>query len=273
MFKLSSKKKKFLKKLGLHHPWRLFLKVSEIRYIPVYINLLGFVQYIKLIKTQNSDKKELLPLKVRNFEYPIYVRSGTSDLSSFKQIFIKEEFKNLKKIDRKIETIIDAGSNCGHVSIYLSKLFPNAKIIAIEPDTSNCSVIRKNIKHYKNIKLLKGGVWHSDSNLKIFNPDTKNWSFRVEEVKESEGDFKGYNLKTIMNKYNFKKIDILKMDIEGSEKNVFEKNYKYWLSKTKLGFVEVHERYARGVTKIINKRIKEYKFKTSQEGEKLFFYK
>jgi hypothetical protein len=101
----------------------------------------------------------------------------------------------------------------------------------------------------------------------------RHWSFRVTEVKKGEGEFKGYSISEIMKKYNLKTIDILKMDIEGSEKPVFEKDYKSWLSKTKFGFLELHERYAKGVTKLVDKRLNEYKFKKSQAGEKIMFYK
>ena len=44
----------------------------------------------------------------------------------------------------------------------------------------------------------------------------------------------------ILQQYDEEYIDLLKMDIEGGEKDVFRENYLPWLSKTRVAIIEIH---------------------------------
>ena len=243
--------------------------LRELKYIPTYINLLGPIQWYKFYKAHIS--KKMFKFQLKGYKFPIYLRGKTTDTQVFKQVFLEKEYKY--KYDFPTNNIIDCGANVGYTTLFFANKFPKAKIIGIEPETSNLKMMEKNCKNYKNITILKGGVWSKTSELTISNKNAHHWSFQVKEVPKGKGEFKGYSLNDIMKKYKLESIDILKMDIEGSEKEIFKNNYEQWLSKTKLGFVEVHERHAKGVTKIVNNRLNQYKYKTKVSGDKLVFYK
>lgn len=247
---------------------KLFFKLLQIKWIPKWIDLLGVNQYFKLITQLKSDKP-YLELKVKGYIGLIYLRPKTSDFKIFKQIFLEEEYNVTIPFD--VNTIIDAGSNCGYSIVYFKNRFKNAKIIAIEPDISNIEMIKKNTSHFSNIELIEGGVWYKNTDLNILDKNAGKWAFRVVETEDEKGEFKGYSLNDIMESYNLETIDILKIDIEGSEKIVFEKNYSNWLSKTKFGFLELHEYYANGVTEVVNDRLNAFDFKVSQSGENIVF--
>ncbi|WP_397362174.1 FkbM family methyltransferase [Olleya sp. R77988] len=249
---------------------KLLHKTYQIKNLPKWINLLGVSQYFKLITQLKSDK-QYLELKVKGYDGLMYLRPNTSDFKIFKQIFIEEEYNVTIPFD--VCNIIDAGSNCGYSIVYFKNRFKNAKIIAIEPDTSNIEIIKKNTNHFSNIELIKGGVWYKNTGLNILDKNAGKWAFRVVEAEDNHGEFKGYSLNNIMESYNLETIDILKIDIEGSEKLVFEKDYNNWLSKTKFGFLELHENYAKGVTNVVNDRLNAFDFKISQSGENVVFSK
>src|ERR1051326_8504661 len=65
----------------------------------------------------------------------LYLRTGTSDLPVFRQIFIDEEYNF--QIPFQPSVIFDLGANVGFASIYFANKFPNARIIAVEPEISN----------------------------------------------------------------------------------------------------------------------------------------
>ena len=69
------------------------------------------------------------------------------------------------------------------------------------------------------------------------------------------------------------KIDVLKIDIEWSEKEVFENNSKKWLSSTSIIFLELHERYKKWVTKSILNIAKQYGYNKSISWENVVFKK
>jgi hypothetical protein len=50
----------------------------------------------------------------------------------------------------------------------------------------------------------------------------------------------------IFSNYNLEYLDLLKIDIEGGEKQLFESNYENWLPKTKCIIIELHDGSTKG---------------------------
>ena len=267
---------KFLEFIGIGYIYHKSKKLKDILNIPKYICYLGMKQCLKLISISLKRERKIIKLNVKYLKHPIHLRTLTTDFSALKLLIIEKEL-DINYYNIKPKYTIDGGGNCGLATVFLANKFPNAKIVCIEPNKKNVLMIKKNIEKYKNCHLIEGALWSETSHLKIIKEkrikENNFWSFRVEKSNKKESEFMGYSLDDIMKKYKLKTLDILKLDIEGSEKELFEKNYKIWLSKTKMSIIEVHERYAPGVTKLLNERIKEYKFKTTKTKEKLIIYK
>jgi FkbM family methyltransferase len=200
----------------------------------------------------------------------------SSDLNVFAQIFkyneykplvdcFKDNFSNESKLN-----IIDAGSNIGLTSVYLNTFFPNSKFIVIEPDSSNFETMSFNLKENKvhNVVKVKGGIWSKNTNLKIISDfrDQKDWSFRVEESNDDNG-LEAYSFNYLFKKNSIETIDILKIDIEGSEKEVFLSEFSNlsYLKKTKCIAIEIHDEF--DCRTDIYKILKEYNFEYFESGE------
>jgi FkbM family methyltransferase len=212
-----------------------------------------------------------------NFEATIKLRKRpSSDLNVFAQIYQYEEYKPLVETFRghfsngKKLNIVDAGSNIGLTSVYLSKYFPDSNFITIEPDTSNFESVSYNLdaNGIQNVVKVKGGLWSKITNLKIVNDfrDQKDWSIRVEETNE-DGDLKAFSIQSLMKEHKFDTIDILKIDIEGSEKEVFTGVGAdvSFLVKTKCIAIEIHDEF--DCRTDINELLTSYNFKYFDSGE------
>ena len=90
-------------------------------------------------------------------------------------------------------------------------------------------------------------------------------------VEKGSGDniIRGYTVDEIMQLMNTTLIDILKIDIEGAEKEIFESNYENWIPNTKIIIVETHDRYRKGTSKAIFNTIGKYDFSLQLSGENL----
>jgi len=109
--------------------------------------------------------------------------------------------------------------------------------------------------------------------LLIDDCDSGNWGFQVKEVNYSnEKTIRGLSLLYLMKKYNFNKIDILKIDIEGSEKELFETNYNNWLPKTRMLFIETHDRLREGASKSVFDAFSKYKYSMIKKDENYIFH-
>lgn len=207
-----------------------------------------------------------------SFKYPpLIVRKGTSDEAVFRDIFLFREYDI--SFDFVPEYIIDAGANVGYFSVLYSSKFPNAKIIAIEPESSNFEVLTKNIEKFPNVHAVNAGLWPTSTFLKVVDlQKTGNWGFVVEEVSASEKyDVKTVTVLELLKKYNFDRIDILKIDIEGAEKELFSENYEEWIGKVKVIIIELHDWLKKGAADNFYSAINKYKWKKFVKGENLVF--
>jgi len=114
--------------------------------------VLGFKLY--MIKKMKIPR--IIQVSLPESNDTMKLRPNTSDMDVFQQIFVNEEYEF--SLDRDPKVIIDAGANIGLASIYYSIKYPEAKIIAIEPELSNYELLKNNIKNYPNIYSTKSAM-------------------------------------------------------------------------------------------------------------------
>lgn len=229
----------------------------------------------KRLYSSASQKTGMLDVSFDAVKHPISLRYNTTDVEVFYQVFYHNYYSfNYNTYLPQVRTIIDGGANIGMASVYFKNLFPEANIIAIEPETSNYEMLRKNTEKYNNINCIKAGIWNKSCPLKVTDKyEYGNWGFVVEEVAtEEESNVKGVSIPDLMKLYNLEEIDILKLDIEGAELEVFQENYD-WLSKVNMLIIETHDFMRNGTSKSLFKAIINYDFAVHTCRENIVFIK
>lgn len=194
----------------------------------------------------------------------IIIRKNTSDFKVFEQIFLFREY-NIK-IPLYPKLIIDAGANVGYASVYFSERFPKAKIIALEPENSNFEVLLRNIKNLPNVIPIQKGLWFEKTMLFIENLDENKWSFELTPIPKEHGiKIETCTVPELINLYG--KIDILKIDVEGAEKEIFEFNSTEWVKSIKLIIVETHDHKKKNCSEIVHSCMTENNFLHFKHGE------
>ncbi len=143
---------------------------------------------------------------------------------------------------------MDAGANIGLSSIYFANKYPKARIIAIEPEISNYKLLEKNIMPYKNISALNVALWNKNERISLVDPGLGKWGFMTANEGQKNDIFEsntchkvqGLTIARIMSMNNLEQIDILKIDIEGAEKEVFTDS-SHWIEKINILIIELHE--------------------------------
>lgn len=238
--------------------------------ILLHFQVLG-TQGIWLLFKRNIKFLNFFSVLLPKFKYPILLRNSTTDVCVFYQVFLAKSYDIYYGIEPKV--IIDCGANIGLTSIYFKNRFPNAKIIAIEPELSNFELLKKNTEKYSNIFCIKSGVWNKSTDLIIKDGSTGKWGFVVKEVNYQSNDtIPAISINEIIDIYNIDQIDILKIDIEGSEKELFETNFENWLRITKVLIIELHDGLKPGASKSFFKAVSKYDFHMSRKNENLIFY-
>ena len=201
----------------------------------------------------------------------LIIRKNTSDWKAFKQVFILKEYDFPIGFEPKF--IIDGGANVGYASLFFADKFPAAEIIAIEPEKSNFEILSKNISRYKQINAIKAGLWHKKASLKIEDSGSGEWGFMAKEVGLGDYDIQAITIDEILKQSGKEEIDILKLDIEGAERELFSQNYDSWLGKVKVLIIELHDRMKEGCSAAFYSAIKKYNFSQTQRGENIILFK
>lgn len=232
---------------------------------------IGFIGTWKVIFWKIGGKSDLRRVHIRKLDRSFYYR-GKNDHGALTHFYIGGVKINEGSSSDKIKTIIDAGANIGTEMLRFRHFHPDAKIIAIEGNEQNFEVLKMNIGSDNNTKPTLAALHNKSAKLKSYNPTSNNESFRFLEAKEGEAyDVLGVSLENIIIEHGIHEIDILKCDIEGSERYLFDDSCETWVGKVKVIIMECPDADAEGTTAQVFKSLEanHWKFNTHIVGENL----
>jgi FkbM family methyltransferase len=199
-------------------------------------------------------------------EYPVYLRIDTSDFCAYRDILIfRTKFYDPEIPGFNPTTIVDAGAHIGMASILFALKYPSARIIAIEPENSNFGALIRNTSPYKNITPIQAALWREDGQVALgpSNAHPKG-AFRIDQ--NGQQSVRAITMDTVMHETGIVSIDLLKVDIEGAEIEVFESCP--WIKNVQITAIELHERVRPGCSAAVMNAAGE--FRCDQRGEITF---
>lgn len=156
-------------------------------------------------------------------------------LHCYQEIFLEQiyRFRSL----RTDPLVIDCGSNIGMSVIYFKYLYPEARIIAFEPDAEVFPILKRNMATFQlsDVELHQRAVWHCEGEMS-FLPDGSVGGRLLpgEEIPRAT------RVRTVrLNDFLHDTVDFLKLDIEGAEYEVLA-NCREELRMVRCLFVEYH---------------------------------
>ena len=200
--------------------------------------MIGFYEALRF-ELAWSLRPNTVNVKVPSFPSRFALRRFSSDISVFSQVFIGAELAIYTPPSPRL--IIDGGANIGLVSAYYAVKYPDAEVIAVEPSADNYDALRHNCARLPNVRVIRGGLWHSSGFLRITNLDGPTWGYRCEAVEEGTNDsFRAYTIDEVIDLSEHGCCDLLKLDIEGAEEAMFAEDANRWISRVDAILVEVY---------------------------------
>ena len=182
--------------------------------------------------------------------HPLRLRVGTSDVPTYQQVFLEHEYEFVAL--RQPAVIVDAGANVGFASILFATRYPDARIIAIEPESANFELLVENTRPYANIETIQAALWKESGEIDLLDAGFGNWGFMTGDADRDPqpgvaavSRIRALTIDELMRDYNIRSIDILKIDIEGAEREVFQ-TAAGWIEYVQAMIVELHERMKPG---------------------------
>lgn len=215
-----------------------------------YLRLFGLRGLVFVVLRKLLRRPGVFAMRRADCAHPIYLRMPSSDVATYKQIFVDREFDC--RFEGEPGVIVDAGANIGLTSVFFANLFPRARIIAIEPESGNFEMLKRNVVSYPNVVPLHAALWNRNEEIDIVDAGTGYWGFMTaakQEIADRAAGFMhsihAFTVDRIVSDYALPVIDILKIDIEGAEREVFS-DTSAWIDKVEAMIVELHERKKRG---------------------------
>ena len=222
--------------------------MHSVRSLRKHFRLFGANGVIRRGLMSVSNASNLLEATIPNSSDSVFIRLGTTDVAAFEHVFIDEEYGFA--LPKRPLVIVDVGANIGMSAVYFSRRYPDAKIFAIEPEATNFNMLEKNAKMFPNIVPINAALWSHDGDVQIYDGGQGSWGIQVKE-KEGDGDsgvsVRSLGLDTLLSHHGIHKIDLLKIDIEGAECEVF-KNSQKWIGCVDAICIELHDRFRPGCT-------------------------
>jgi|HubBroStandDraft_2_1064218.scaffolds.fasta_scaffold71281_2 FkbM family methyltransferase len=227
--------------------------------LSLYYSLFGVAGIILAARARLLGRPVQVAVEVPGIPHPVYLRMRTTDVASCAEILIKRQYD--WDFGSAPRTIIDAGANIGLASIFYANKYPDARIIAIEPEASNYQMLVQNTAAYRNVTTVNAALWNENCDLEIFDPQQGHTAFQTRDKRDLPGAQRtrvpGITLDKLLGDFGINHVDLLKIDIEGAEREVFAGSGS-WIQCVDIIAIELHDWMLPGCEQIVQRAAKDF---------------
>jgi FkbM family methyltransferase len=194
-------------------------------------------------------RKRVTRVRFKALDRPFYVRLGSSDLQLHQTITYRGEYRPLFERELgPIRQVVDLGANAGFTIRLWRDRFPEARVIAVEPDESNLNMCRLNADAAgggDKVQLVRACVDGKPGTVLL---DRSGLEQLYHITSQPTGDCVEVPAKTVQQILDECSadpvIDLLKCDIQGAERAVFA-DCALWIHRVRHMVVELHDPYTK----------------------------
>jgi FkbM family methyltransferase len=139
-----------------------------------------------------------------------------------------------------VRVIVDCGANVGITSLFFASRYPRAKIFSIEPHPKNFELLKQNTKSEARIIPVNAAIVGQPRSSIRFSVNEAAWGNKITQD-ETGINVRAISISELCKNNDLSDIDLLKIDIEGGEQEVFAN--ADFLPRTRFGIIELHGPY------------------------------
>jgi FkbM family methyltransferase len=218
-----------------------------------------------------------ISVELPDSDYEVSLRLNTSDIPTFEQVFVSLEYESLN-LPKSAEVIVDLGANIGLAAVFFGLRYPSARILCVEPEAGNFAALVRNTEALGDrVRNQHAAVWTKDGFVNLHTESESGsplgaWGVQVSDRKTGSTVMtKSCKVATLFDEAGFDRVDILKIDVEGAELEVFSESAHEWLPRVDLIIIETHERFRPGSDEAVRKAVRPMFEELPRRGENLFF--
>ncbi len=188
----------------------------------------------------DDRKRKYVPVHLRCLEGPLLARPGSTDRQVIEEIFRDGEYEPI--LGWSFRSVLDCGANAGIFAAYAQSQAGDSlrRYVGIEPDPEAFELLSEiiRIRGLSDISILLQVAVAAEDGTAAFDTSGESWGHRLSD----QGDLRVQTLSinSILDRAGLAEVDLLKLDIEGGEKQVLE-SWPSWRHRVRCLVVELHE--------------------------------
>jgi len=161
-------------------------------------------------------------------------RLNKGDLHSIREVWFDEAYR--LPFEDPSGTLLDLGANIGLTSVWLAKKYPIGRVIAVEPDSNNAALARRNLQlNAIQSEVFEAAIGPQEGTARFEFSNISN----LGKLSEKGVQVAMITVDTILEKSACPKLGLVKIDIEGGEQQLFDGSLD-WLKRTNAIIIEFH---------------------------------
>ncbi|UVO53575.1 FkbM family methyltransferase [Sphingomonas sp. SUN039] len=179
----------------------------------------------------------------------VWVRGRDSDLDTLRTVFIHRDYELPAAVQERLSTrydairaagkqplIVDAGANTGMSALWFARLYPEAIILAVEPDPATLAMLDRNVERFPDIRVVRAAIGSEAGTVALEHGHASDATRTVRSDSGMQVTTFAELLASAPDAVPF----IAKIDIEGFEADLFACNTG-WIDDFYAIAVELHD--------------------------------
>lgn len=180
-------------------------------------------------------------VSLRSLGGPVTIRSHTSDISVLNELVVWRGYTEPAELLETPGSIVDLGANTGLAARWFQARWPGARVVAVEPESGNVEMLRRNLSP-DDTRVVPLAVGGDRRTAPLY---TENGEFAYTLCGTPTGATTMVQVVTLPEALHADEaadIGLLKVDIEGSERELFA-DCGDWITSVRQLIVECHQGY------------------------------
>lgn len=196
------------------------------------ISLIGFPAAMSWLVKRGRNQQS--PVHAQTAFGQIAIRPHETDFAVAIQVLVERQYEidpqrtaALRSLARdwraqgQTPVIVDGGANVGYAALYFSTIFPEARVLAVEPGPETFKALATAVAETPAITAINGALWSHNRGVSLFDRKRNcSWATRVDDVGEDQALTRSFTLPELLGEVPNARLLILKLDIEGAEREV-----------------------------------------------------
>jgi FkbM family methyltransferase len=183
-----------------------------------------------------------ITIRLQDARFQLMLRPLAGDLFVLNEVMLYPHYYLPESVcdSRRVRTVVDCGANIGLASLYLANRYPNARVFAVEPHPENFELLRANTKDQPRIVPIRACIAARLGESRYITDGSAAWAYHTTDAKAGL-PVPVATIDSICRDHSLDSIDVLKIDIEGAEREVFAD--AAFLQRVGVVVIELHGDY------------------------------